>query len=123
MNEPDGAGPGWIEAPDPGRPNGGRTCPHVAGAPRPPATATATATGTAAGCAECLAAIGTWVRLLVCLSCGHVGCCDSSRGKHAWAHAERSGHVLARSAEEGARWAWCYADELYLVPAPPADPV
>ena len=32
----------------------------------------------AQGCEECLQMGGTWVHLRECLSCGHVGCCDSS---------------------------------------------
>ncbi|WP_447034307.1 UBP-type zinc finger domain-containing protein [Streptomyces hypolithicus] len=52
----------------------------------------------------------------MCLACGHVGCCDSSRGQHAWAHADRTEHALARSVEKGERWAWCYRDELFLEP-------
>ncbi|MDJ0385146.1 UBP-type zinc finger domain-containing protein [Streptomyces sp. G-G2] len=70
----------------------------------------------AGGCAECLASGGAWVHLRACLLCGHLGCCDSSPGRHAWAHADTSGHALARSAEPGESWAWCYADELFLVP-------
>jgi hypothetical protein len=30
------------------------------------------------GCEDCLRIGGTWVHLRECLSCGHVGCCDSS---------------------------------------------
>ncbi|MEU8773354.1 UBP-type zinc finger domain-containing protein [Streptomyces sp. NPDC048606] len=101
----------WVVAPDPGRPEG-RTCPHVAEA--------APVVGED-GCGRCLAAGWPWVRLLVCLGCGHTGCCDSSRGKHAWAHADETGHPLARSAGEGEDWAWCYVDELYLVPAREAE--
>ena len=32
----------------------------------------------AQGCEECLEMGGTWVHLRECLTCGHVGCCDSS---------------------------------------------
>ncbi|WP_344464869.1 UBP-type zinc finger domain-containing protein [Kitasatospora kazusensis] len=70
------------------------------------------------GCEDCLR-IGTrWVHLRECLVCGHLGCCDSSPGQHAYAHAHaQSGHDLARSAEPGEDWAWCYADEVFLRPA------
>ena len=34
-------------------------------------------------CATCLADGTRWVSLRQCLTCGHVGCCDSSVGKHA----------------------------------------
>ncbi|GHI85133.1 UBP-type zinc finger domain-containing protein [Streptomyces xanthophaeus] len=106
---------GWSVAPDPGRPEG-RACAHAAGLP---GAAWPGAEG--AGCAQCRAEGREWVHLRVCLSCGHVGCCDSSAGKHAWSHAERTGHPVARSAEAGERWAWCYVDELFLVPAGPAS--
>jgi uncharacterized UBP type Zn finger protein len=65
-----------------------------------------------AGCEDCLAAGGVWLHLRICLSCGHVGCCDDSPSKHATAHAESSGHQLIRSLEPGEDWVWCFADEL-----------
>ncbi|MHA6765287.1 UBP-type zinc finger domain-containing protein [Streptacidiphilus sp. PAMC 29251] len=69
----------------------------------------------AAGCEECVRTGGRWVHLRECLGCGHVGCCDSSPGQHAYAHAQLpGGHDLARSIEPGEDWAWCYADELFL---------
>jgi hypothetical protein len=52
-----------------------------------------------------------WVHLRMCQSCGHIGCCDQSQGKHATAHHEQSGHPIARSAEPGEDWSWCYVDE------------
>jgi hypothetical protein len=73
---------------------------------------------TPAGCEECLAQGGRWVHLRLCLECGHVGCCDSSPGKHATKHFHRSGHPVVRSYERGEDWAWCYVDELMLEPAP-----
>jgi len=63
-----------------------------------------------AGCDECLQAGERWVRLRLCLTCGHVGCCDSSPGRHATGHFEATGHALMRSAEPGGAWAWCYVD-------------
>jgi CPA1 family monovalent cation:H+ antiporter len=64
------------------------------------------------GCEECLAQ-GTddWVHLRLCLTCGHVGCCDSSRWKHATAHHHESGHPVIRSFERGEAWRWCYVDQ------------
>ncbi|GAA0504562.1 cation:proton antiporter [Deinococcus depolymerans] len=59
-------------------------------------------------CLECVAAGDTWVHLRVCMTCGHVGCCDSSRNRHATAHARRQGHPVIRSAEPGETWAYCY---------------
>ncbi|WP_078302017.1 cation:proton antiporter [Deinococcus sp. LM3] len=59
-------------------------------------------------CLECVAQGDTWVHLRVCMTCGHVGCCDSSKNKHATAHARRQGHLVIRSAEPGETWAYCY---------------
>jgi uncharacterized UBP type Zn finger protein len=66
------------------------------------------------GCQECLQTGDAWVHLRLCLSCGHVGCCDSSRNKHATKHFRAIGHPIIRSFEPGEAWAWCYADELFL---------
>ncbi|AJE81290.1 MULTISPECIES: UBP-type zinc finger domain-containing protein [Streptomyces] len=61
-------------------------------------------------CPECLELGDSWVHLRECQICGHVGCCDSSKNKHATAHHESSGHPLIRSYEPGERWWWCYED-------------
>ena len=65
----------------------------------------------AQGCEECLETGGRWVHLRMCLTCGHVGCCDSSPGKHATAHFTETDHPIMRSAEPGESWKWCYVDE------------
>ena len=78
----------------------------------------AVAPNTPTGCQECLETGGWWVHLRLCLSCGHVGCCDSSPNKHASKHFQRSRHPLVRSLEPGEDWGWCYADGLLLEPAP-----
>ncbi|MCG8457199.1 MAG: UBP-type zinc finger domain-containing protein [Holophagales bacterium] len=70
------------------------------------------------GCEECLDHGGRWVHLRVCLACGHVGCCDSSPGKHATAHFHGTGHPVVRSFEPGERWGWCYEHEVAVEPAP-----
>jgi uncharacterized UBP type Zn finger protein len=70
------------------------------------------------GCEECLAAGGRWVHLRLCLSCGHVGCCDNSPQKHATAHFHQTTHPLIQSYEPGEDWGWCYVDDLFLEPAP-----
>jgi uncharacterized UBP type Zn finger protein len=75
---------------------------------------------TPAGCEECLSQGMRWVHLRLCLECGHVGCCDSSPGKHATKHFRQTGHPIVRSLERGEDWGWCYADELLLEPAPAA---
>ncbi len=69
----------------------------------------------AKGCQECLATGGKWVHLRLCLSCGHVGCCDDSPSKHASAHHRESGHPIVQSFEPGEDWRWCYEDETYLL--------
>ena len=56
----------------------------------------------------------TWVHLRICMRCGHVGCCDNSKNKHATAHFKASGHPIIKSIEPGEDWAWCYVDETYL---------
>jgi uncharacterized UBP type Zn finger protein len=66
------------------------------------------------GCEECLAVGGRWVHLRRCLECGHVGCCDSSPGKHATQHFHTTHHPIMRSAEPGESWGWCYIDEVEL---------
>ena len=62
-------------------------------------------------CQECIALGDTWVHLRVCLTCGHVGCCDSSKNKHATKHFHESGHPIVQSMEPGEDWRWCYIDE------------
>jgi Zn-finger in ubiquitin-hydrolases and other protein len=75
------------------------------------------------GCEDCLA-LGhrDWVHLRVCQSCGHVGCCDSSPGRHATGHFRTTTHPVVRSFEPGEDWFWCYVDELAfeLEGVPPA---
>lgn len=63
-------------------------------------------------CEECVKAGDTWVHLRLCLQCGHVGCCDSSKNKHATRHFRATRHPLVRSIEPGERWIWCYIDEI-----------
>ena len=63
------------------------------------------------GCEECLKAGGRWVHLRLCLTCGHVGCCDSSPGRHATRHFHQTDHPVMASYEPGERWAWCYVDQ------------
>ena len=72
-----------------------------------------------AGCEDCLATGGTWVHLRMCQSCGRIGCCDSSPNRHASVHASGAGHPVARSAEPGEAWSWCYVDEIAFVVTPP----
>jgi uncharacterized UBP type Zn finger protein len=67
------------------------------------------------GCEDCLAVGDKWCHLRICLSCGHVGCCDSSPNRHATAHAESSGHPIMRSIQPGEDWSWCFVDEVAMV--------
>ena len=76
--------------------------------------------GTPNGCEECLAAGGRWVHLRECLTCGHVGCCDSSQGRHATAHFNATQHPIVRSFQPNETWGYCYPDDLMFQPAPTA---
>jgi uncharacterized UBP type Zn finger protein len=67
---------------------------------------------TIAGCEDCLAGGGRWVHLRMCMSCGRIGCCDSSPNRHATTHARAEGHPVLRSAEPGEDWSWCVVDEV-----------
>jgi len=68
------------------------------------------------GCEECLLNGDEWVHLRLCLSCGHVGCCDDSENQHATEHFKSTGHPLVESLEPGEGWRWCYVDEI-LIPS------
>ena len=63
------------------------------------------------GCVECLEMGDTWVHLRLCLTCGHVGCCDQSKNKHGRWHAGEVGHPIIKSFEPDEEWIWCYVDE------------
>ena len=69
-------------------------------------------------CEECLKSKSSWVHLRLCLTCGHVGCCDSSPNRHATKHFQHTSHPVMASFEPGERWAWCYVDQIDMdVPA------
>lgn len=74
------------------------------------------------GCKECLEMGDEWVELRLCMECGHVGCCDNSKNKHATQHFHQTKHPIIRSLEEGAEWGWCYVDELMLDMRDPGHP-
>jgi len=82
-------------------------CAHLQAAP-----ASAEVEPRTPGCEEHRPEDGSWVHLRLCLACGHVGCCDSSRPRHATAHYRSTGHPVVRSFEPGEDWRWCYVDEL-----------
>ncbi len=79
-------------------------------------------TPSAHGCEECLAQGDSWVHLRLCMTCGHVGCCDDSPNRHATAHFSGTKHPVVKSFEPGEDWAWCYADD-DLVASIPAFPI
>jgi len=80
-------------------------------------------TPSSTGCEDCLRSGGRWVHLRICVTCGHVGCCDSSPNRHATAHFQASKHPVIRSYEPGEDWWWCYPDELLFdLPGAPAAP-
>ena len=77
-------------------------CSHIPAEPHAP---------TSRGCKQCLAQADTWVHLRVCLTCGQVGCCDSSKNRHATKHFQATGHGVMQSFQPGEDWRWCYIDE------------
>jgi len=66
------------------------------------------------GCKECLEMGDTWFHLRLCMTCGHVGCCDESKNRHATAHFHTTGHPIIKSFEPGEDWMWCFVDQLDL---------
>jgi Zn ribbon nucleic-acid-binding protein len=69
-------------------------------------------TPSAEGCEDCLKIGDTWVHLRECLICGHVGCCDSSKNKHATKHFHATGHPIIQSFQPDEDWKWCFVDEV-----------
>jgi len=69
-------------------------------------------TTTATGCEDCLRIGDTWVELRICMSCGGVRCCDSSKNRHATRHFESTAHPIIKSYQPGETWAWCYPDKI-----------
>jgi uncharacterized UBP type Zn finger protein len=66
------------------------------------------------GCEECLKLGDTWVHLRLCRACGHVGCCDDSKNRHATKHYDATRHPIMTSIEPGEHWSWCYIDGLVM---------
>ena len=65
-------------------------------------------------CEECEKIGSDWVHLHLCLSCGHVGCCDSSVNKHGTKHFHETSHLIIKSHESGENWKWCYEDKIFM---------
>jgi len=68
-----------------------------------------------AGCEDCLAIGDGWVHLRMCMTCGKIGCCDSSPNRHARAHAASADHPIVRSAEKGEDWSYCFVEDVAFV--------
>jgi uncharacterized UBP type Zn finger protein len=66
------------------------------------------------GCEKCLKIGDGWVHLRICLTCGHVGCCDDSKNKHATKHFKETGHPIIQSFQPGEDWKYCYIDRGYI---------
>jgi uncharacterized UBP type Zn finger protein len=72
-----------------------------------------TETAPGKGCDECIAVGDAWLHLRLCLSCGNVGCCESSKNKHAAGHFKKTGHpIMSAYGQEGIDARWCYIDEM-----------
>jgi uncharacterized UBP type Zn finger protein len=74
------------------------------------------------GCEECMAIGAKWTELRVCLTCGHVGCCEDSEHTHALKHFQSTGHPVIVPLERGEDWAWCYVHRKYSDVAPELKP-
>ncbi len=68
------------------------------------------------GCQECLESGDAWVHLRLCMECGHVGCCDNSKNRHATQHFHQTQHPIIQSFEPDEDWMWCYIDEVQFAP-------
>ena len=66
------------------------------------------------GCNDCMRTGDGWLQLRMCMECGYVGCCDSSKNRHALRHFRETAHPIARSVQPGEDWAWCYVDKLMV---------
>ena len=71
-------------------------------------------TPSAQGCEDCLRMGDSWVHLRLCEICGHVGCCDSSKNKHATKHFQQTEHPIIKSFEPGEEWGYCYVDDAFF---------
>ena len=71
------------------------------------------------GCGDCIAAGDTWVHLRFCVTCRYIGCCDSSKNRHARRHSGEMHHPVIRSKEVGEYWAYCFDDEIIVKLTPP----
>jgi uncharacterized UBP type Zn finger protein len=75
---------------------------------------------TSKGCEDCLAIGASWTELRVCLTCGHVGCCEDSEHAHALRHFNATGHPVIEPLARSETWGWCYIHKRYFDPMPAA---
>lgn len=68
------------------------------------------------GCQECLNMGDDWVSLRMCMECGHIGCCDSSKNKHASQHFHATNHPIIQIYDADEDWLWCYIDKVQFSP-------
>jgi len=71
-------------------------------------------TPSADSCKECLQMGDRAVHLRECLICGHIGCCDSSKNKHATKHFHSTNYPIVQSIEPGEDWKWCYINQTFV---------
>jgi uncharacterized UBP type Zn finger protein len=55
-----------------------------------------------------------WVDLRLCRTCGHVGCCDTSKNKHATKHFRATRHPIIQSFQPDEYWMYCYVDDVMI---------
>ena len=78
------------------------------------------------GCEECLKSGDEWLHLRLCRTCGHVGCCDQSKNKHATKHFKATDHPIIEGYDPPEGWGWCYVDEVFFefeAPTPHPGPI
>ena len=68
----------------------------------------------AKACPQCVALGDQWPDLRMCMVCGHIGCCDTSKNKHALMHFRETGHPLVKPIRPERNWIWCYVDQALL---------
>lgn len=65
-------------------------------------------------CKSCIEEGLEWVNLRICMTCGHIGCCETSKGMHAKKHSEETGHPIVKPFKSDEDWTWCYKDRNYI---------
>jgi uncharacterized UBP type Zn finger protein len=65
-------------------------------------------------CEDCVSVGDVWPALRMCLVCGYVGCCDTSKNKHMKQHFQETGHPIFRSIRLDESWVWCYEDDAFF---------